>query len=539
MSYHSSVSLGARHAIHNWEYSDAAARTSATGLDAGDIGKIAKQLDDSTLWALLAADPVWRQIDPAAAGDESTAALVGASGHNQVDLNNFYDGTFLESARVKTSSAVGVIICSVDKAGGGNLTLRISGTTIAWDTTPAKTVELTAGTDGNPVLNFVYVTEAAGVLTLNASTVNWPAAGDFAAIAEVLCQSAASYEVDRGLKIHAYTDHTRGVQQGELAETSAWIRRQHATWVSGLAVGNMAVVDPDAYLSVAAGMIAQKHLHSFPARDMQAGDPIWVVNDPAQSFRRILTLDAITQDAANGPINNKWLSIILWVSVNEDEVDCKMFLNLPTGTYNTQAAAESDQMGYSVFVFPSVFKGTAQLAGRYIVQAKDSGAWVQGSIIDLREDTPSSSPGASGQITEHGNLLGLPDPLAHPQYALLAAVNAWIAAQNPTIEVLAYAATIAINATLSNAYAVTLTAAGILGNPTGPVVRAMSWTVEIIQGGTGGFALTFDSNYVGPASSTGTTPLDTTGDAPGKIRILTFYALSATKIAVTDMSEAV
>jgi hypothetical protein len=62
MTWHSKASLGARHPIHNWEYADTAARTGATGFASFDIGKVAKQLDDDTLWVLTATTPTWQPL---------------------------------------------------------------------------------------------------------------------------------------------------------------------------------------------------------------------------------------------------------------------------------------------------------------------------------------------------------------------------------------------------------------------------------------------------------------------------------------------
>ncbi len=45
-----------------YEYADAAARTGATGFDAADVGKIARQEDDNSLWLLTATTPTWAQI---------------------------------------------------------------------------------------------------------------------------------------------------------------------------------------------------------------------------------------------------------------------------------------------------------------------------------------------------------------------------------------------------------------------------------------------------------------------------------------------
>lgn len=59
---HNSLGLGDIHRLANWEYATAAARTAATGFVADDIGKIAKQTDNGTLWELTAVTPAWQQI---------------------------------------------------------------------------------------------------------------------------------------------------------------------------------------------------------------------------------------------------------------------------------------------------------------------------------------------------------------------------------------------------------------------------------------------------------------------------------------------
>ena len=58
MAAHSTVSLGARHPIHNWEYADQTAREAATGLTSADIGKVALQQDDGSFWGLTDDSPL-------------------------------------------------------------------------------------------------------------------------------------------------------------------------------------------------------------------------------------------------------------------------------------------------------------------------------------------------------------------------------------------------------------------------------------------------------------------------------------------------
>lgn len=311
------------------------------------------------------------------------------------DLSKGWDGSIIESPDIEVTSDGAVISLAVEATGGGDLTARFGGENYTFDATPAATVALTAGTDIAPTQNWIYLEEAAGVVTMVANTSGWPAT-PFCAIATVICQSAASLQTDGAYKVHAWTDHVnKETENGHVSHLSRKIRREHATWDADIAPADMAVSSPDAYLSVGSGTVYQLHNHTFPALDMQAGDPVYVANDPAAAYTKITTLDSISQDAAGGTINNRYFSLVLWGSVNEKEADCKLFLNLPTGTYSTATQANDDLNSYTVFDMPDSFRGTGFLIARYVVQGKNSGTWTQENKIDLRGTTPSSSPGGS------------------------------------------------------------------------------------------------------------------------------------------------
>lgn len=69
--------------IYTWTYADAAARTGATGFVAGDVGSVALQLDDGTLWRLTATTPTWQAFSGGVANPMTTAGDIiygGASG---------------------------------------------------------------------------------------------------------------------------------------------------------------------------------------------------------------------------------------------------------------------------------------------------------------------------------------------------------------------------------------------------------------------------------------------------------------------------
>jgi hypothetical protein len=63
MDRHGDFGVGKVHQPYNWSYADAAARTAATGFVAADVGKLARQLDDDSLWMLTDDSPeTWVQI---------------------------------------------------------------------------------------------------------------------------------------------------------------------------------------------------------------------------------------------------------------------------------------------------------------------------------------------------------------------------------------------------------------------------------------------------------------------------------------------
>jgi len=47
------------HIAYQWSYANAAARTGATGFVAADVGKLALQSDDNSLWMLTVTTPTW------------------------------------------------------------------------------------------------------------------------------------------------------------------------------------------------------------------------------------------------------------------------------------------------------------------------------------------------------------------------------------------------------------------------------------------------------------------------------------------------
>ena len=325
----------------------------------------------------------------------------------------FFNGSLVETIDIDVIESSGSVYARLQKNGGGDLTCRFNEESYTLDCSPALEVLLTAGTDITPVQSFLYILETDGVLTFEESTSGFPS-GAHCAIATVIIQSAASLATDGAYKVHAWTDHIASDPgNGHLEHVNAKLRTFPATWISGSAAADLSVSNPDAYISTAAGLVFQMHPHTMPALDMAASDPLYVVNDPTTAYKRITTLDDVTQDASGGAINNKYFTLVLWGVVSEDEADCKLFLNLPTGTYSNSSAATTDTDNTTVYSWPSIYQGCAFLIAKYVVQGKDSGAWVQSSKTDLRGLSPSTSPGGGGSpgvFTGAGTTGLVPDP---------------------------------------------------------------------------------------------------------------------------------
>jgi hypothetical protein len=59
---HKDIGLGEVHIVYNYTYANAAARLAATGFVDADVGKLALQQSDNTLWLLIGGTPQWAPV---------------------------------------------------------------------------------------------------------------------------------------------------------------------------------------------------------------------------------------------------------------------------------------------------------------------------------------------------------------------------------------------------------------------------------------------------------------------------------------------
>lgn len=326
------------------------------------------------------------------AGNTVTAVL---STPAQVTAIHGWNGSIEETAAVTVTSDGATITCSVEQSGGGNLTVVFSDGFYTWVTAP-DTVTLTAGSDTSPQINYVYFLQSTKTLTVSTSA--FPAT-EYAPIATVLCQSAASLQTDGAYKVHAWTDHViQTNDQGHIGDLNFWIRQQPATWASGvLQTYTITPGPPDnVILTTAAGVVLQLHDHTFPAF---AGTPdIYVVNDSVTPYTVVTDLNAIAADSTGATLVGRFYSLVIWGCVSEDTGDCKLFCNLPSGSYNNSNGVTTDADNFADYSIPSDFTGTGFLISEWKLrqQAAGGGTFTSIAEVDLRGLLPSLTAGGGG-----------------------------------------------------------------------------------------------------------------------------------------------
>ena len=348
--------------------------------------------------------------DPVLANITSARDLAVANGAGTIDITMSNDahntaitgwnGSIIETIAATVASDGFTITLSVQQSGGGDLTVIFSDGYFAWDTSPSDTIVLTEGADNAPQLNYVYMLQTTKALTV--STVGWPAT-EHAAIATVMCQSAASLATDGAYYSHTWTDHVAETNnQGHIADINLWARKQHATWDSGVAptltITPQGLAADDVIFTSAAGVVFHLHDYVFPAF---AGTPdVYTINDFTTPYNIVTDLNALLTDSANVSMSGKYFTLVIWGIVSDATGDCHLMVNLPGGSYNTQTQALSDDQKYTNYSIPTDYVGKGFLIYEMTLrhQVAASGTWTSIQELDLRGLFPSLSAGGSASF---------------------------------------------------------------------------------------------------------------------------------------------
>ncbi len=254
-------------------------------------------------------------------------------------------------------------------------------------------VELTAGSDASPTMNYVYILESTKALTV--STSDFPPT-EHVPIATVYCQSESSIQTDGPYKVHAWTDHlTGGNQQGHLSHLNYWIRSQNATWIDGVTI-TPSLGSSQFDIATTAGTVLQLHEHSYPAFNSATGSDLYIVNDYTTAYKKVGDLVGELTDAEGNSMNNKYFNIVVWGVVSEADSDSKLMINLPAGIYSNSSEAETDVDNTAIYDISQDFRGTGFLIARLTVREQGSNNYTLVATEDLRGILPGKAGGAGG-----------------------------------------------------------------------------------------------------------------------------------------------
>ena len=346
-------------------------------------------------------------------GDGSDHADVSTNTTGISTLQNyidFFNGTFLESFDATVTSNGTVVTMSLQKSGGGDLTMVTSAGLVVLDCTdPVQTITLTVGSDVSPTDNFIYIPQSTGALTK--STSDWLSGAEHIKIGYFLIPSAGFTQTNGVYVNQNWNDHQmNGDNQGHMSHMAERSRRLGAIYLSGIdgngTEGYLTPTASNVELKHTSGIIYQMHEHVEPAFDTSTGDVVLIKNWSGDAYHDITNLFDITADAGGNAIGaNKYFNLVLWGVANKTGSFHSMLINLPSGFYNGESDALNDVSGYDDFTIPAEYgieSSTGYLVARITIQMGTT--WSVSATADLRGTTPqTASARANGAVVEYAD----------------------------------------------------------------------------------------------------------------------------------------
>ncbi len=338
------------------------------------------------------ADPTHWPIKPNLLG----RGLDLLAGRQTVDelLHPFFFGIFLETMDATITSDGATITLSLQKKGGGDLTMVFSDGLAPLDCTPPQILVLTPGGASVPGKSFVYILQSDKILT--ESTTDWPTA-EHIKVAYYVFKDAGYVQTNEPLVQGEINDHVsdQATNLGHLNHIAERIRHEPASYHSGrdatitITPGSPDTVD----LALTSGAAYQVHLHALSAFDTSIGDDIHVVNDFTTPYKTVTDIADILTDATGASMSNDYFNLIFWQTVNKEGTRCHLFCNLPTGSYHQEADATADVNAHDVLTIPPAFRlesPSAIMLYRFTFHhsAAGGGDWTLIATKDLRGQTP-------------------------------------------------------------------------------------------------------------------------------------------------------
>lgn len=291
--------------------------------------------------------------------------LVNVSGRIEDIIENAWNGVTIQSFDARTSSDGATVTMSLEKSGGGDIFLNFSDGLTVLDCTPSPcTIELTAGTDNSPQVNYIYIPQSTKVLTK--STSNFPFGTEHIKIGFFFVSSATKAAADDGVLINQnWNDHIAGSDgQGHTTHLGEQ-NRYNKGYFSGLDANGTDqsaatsyfnfIGATEAYFKATSGVMYQLHRHVMTAIDTQTGDDIHVANWFGDNYHEINNIADIVADSTGASLSNSYFNVFFFDVGNKTGEYTPLIAVVPGGSYSTEGSAINDVDRFNNTTMPREF----------------------------------------------------------------------------------------------------------------------------------------------------------------------------------------
>lgn len=347
----------------------------------------------------------------------TTGAILTAITNDTYDYE--FDGTCPQRQDCFIVESGGTVYAEAELNGGGDLPVQIEGDVHLLDCTTGggvggrARVALTAGTDIDPQENWIYIELSGGTPVLTSSTSE--PTGTFAMVSTATIWTAAKTATDGPAKHQRWTDAVEHDGRGRIPHIDMKLRDLGTNWKSGVdptITITPNVGTPDNVLGTfLSGVIRQIHRQSFPSMSIVT-DGIYVANAGGAGlltkFEKINNLNLAFETTSGVSLSGSRFNLVLGGLINKTATECKLFVNLPTDNYSTDAAAYADTSQTAITSIDTDLYSVAFLICRIPLRhtTVSGGTWTfinpvgASEIIDLRGQQVNTS--ASGTSTTGG-----------------------------------------------------------------------------------------------------------------------------------------
>lgn len=303
------------------------------------------------------------------------------------------DGLSYQRQSITFTENAGNVYLEIEDTGGGDMTYVFGQKEYYLDCTGGvgvngkAQIQLTVGSDTNPVYQYVYITKdpakGADAAYLNVS-LNQPI-GEYAYVWEGAIQSAATL-VAENYSPYASQRNTEAKEhdgRGAIAHERERIRMQGSYTNANIGptplvtIVNNSPLPDDAYFDIGGGTAYQLHRHSV-APTTTASNGLRILNDPVSPWGKVYNINEILVDALGNTLNNRCFNLVFVGAINSADGITEDWLGvmLPGSTYNYNNVLDAlaDVDNTSVTNVPNQAQKIAYLLARVTFRYKN-GVW--------------------------------------------------------------------------------------------------------------------------------------------------------------------